>query len=327
MEKPLSTPLKEQDNFKELLLLLDEKELHEEKSQVIHLAEYIDNMDQQFGKVLKELQTVKHHVKKLEQRGLRQAVLRTVGKIEVKVHAAKMELLDLKDQLIDGVNRTITEFKQKGILSVYKTINFLGIKKGPLGVKRHLRQSLKTADRGIVSLGNIGNEMYGVRTHLGNIRRELAGKEPVTVGSREMEKGAVFQMQKMLYGTMGILDSMEKRTEQTIQKLDSFGERAQGIRRPSQKGIVQENRKPSRDGTMQENRKPSQGVIMQENNKPSRNGRMQQENREAFQDRGDQEIRKPSVRGSLKSIRAEKSREIGRKIYRRTKQNATGFQS
>lgn len=294
MEEPLSTPLKEQDNFKELLRLLDEKGLHEEKGQVIYLADYIDNMDQQFGKVLKELQALKHQVKRLEQRGLRQAVLRTVGKIEAKVHAAKMEMLDFKDQFIDGVNRTITGFKQRGILSVYKTIDFLGIKNGLLGVKRHLHQSLETADRGITSLGNIGDEMYGVRTHLGNIKRELAGKEPLAVGSREMEKGAVFQMQKMLYGTMGILDHMEKRTDQTIQKLNSFGERAQGIRRPSIEGIVQENRRISRSGRIQESRESSR----------SRMG---------------QGMRKPSVRGSLKLIQAQKNSELGQKGHRRAK--------
>lgn len=294
MEEPLSTPLKEQDNFKELLRLLDEKGLHEEKGQVIHLADYIDNMDQQFGKVLKELQALKHQVKRLEQRGLRRAVLRTMEKIEAKVHAAKMELLDFKDQFIDGVNRTITGFKQRGILSVYKTIDFLGIKNGLLGVKRHLHQSLETADRGIVSLGNIGDEMYGVRTHLGNIKRELAGKEPVTAGSRETEKGAVFQMQKMLYGTMGILDHMEKRTDQTIWKLDSFGERAQGIRRPSIEGTVQENRRISRSGRIQENR-------------------------ESFRSRRDQEVRRPSVRRTLKSIQVQKNSEAGQKVHRRAK--------
>ncbi len=294
MEEPLFTPLKEQDNFKELLRLLDEKGLHEEKGQVMRLADYIDNMDRQFGKVLKELQAVKHQVKRLEQRGLRQAVLRTVGKIEAKVHAAKMELLDLKEQLIDGMNRAATGFKQKGILYVYKTIDFLGIKNGLLGVKKHLRQSLETADRGIVSLGNIGDEMYGVRTHLGNIRRELAGKEPLTAGSREMEKGAVFQMQKMLYGTMGILDQMEKRTDQTIRKLDSFGERARGIRQSSLEGVAQGNHRASRNGRIQEKRESSRS-------------------------RGNQEIQKTSVRGSLKAIQARKNQEAGQKVYRGAK--------
>lgn len=176
--------------------------------------------------------------KKLEERGLKQTVLRAVGKLEAKVYAARAELLDLKDQFIDGVNRTVNGFREKGILAVYKTIDFLGIKRGLVGVKRHLHQSLETADRGIASLGNIGDEMHGVRTHLGNIKRELAGKEPLTVGSREMERGAVFQMQKMLYGTMGVLGSMEKRTDRTIRRLDSFGEKVQGIQKPSVRGSL-----------------------------------------------------------------------------------------
>ncbi len=318
MEEPLSAPLKEQDQFKELLRLLDEKGLREEKGQVLYLADYIDNMNQQFDKVLKELRTVRHQVKKLEQRGLKQAVLRTVGKIELKVHAAKMKLLEFKDQFIAGVNRAVTGFKHMGILSVYKTIDFLGIKKGLLGVKRHLHQSRETADRGIASLGNIGDEMHGVRTHLGNIRRELAGKEPLMDGSRDMEKGAVFQMQKMLYGTMGILDSMEKRTDQTIRRLDSFGERAQEIQRPSIDGEMQGIRRASRNGRRQENRESTRNGRRQENRESTRSSKMQ-ESRESFRSGRGQEMHRPSVRGSLKSIQAERNRETGQKIHHKAK--------
>lgn len=74
-----------------------------------------------------------------------------------------------------------------------------------------------------------------MKTHLGNIKRELARKEPLAAGSRDVEKGAVFQVQKMLYGTMGMLESMEKKTDRTIQRLDSLGERAKAIQRPSVK--------------------------------------------------------------------------------------------
>lgn len=306
METSLAIPLKEQENVKELFRLLDEKGMQTEKGQVMDLVDYIDNMEAQFGKVRKELQAVRHRVKKIEQRGLRQMVLRTVGKLEAKVEAAKAELTELKDRFVDGVNQTITRFKERGILSVYRTIDFLGIQRGLLGVKRHLHQSLETADRGITSLGNIGDEMYGVRTHLGNIRRELAGKEPLTAGSREMEKGAVFQVQKMLYGTMGVLDHMEKKTDRTIRKLDSLGERAQGIRQSSLDGIVKESHRASRGGRMQENRESL------------RSGRIQ-ESRESLRSRGGQEMRKPSVRESLQSIQADQSRTGGQKIHRRAK--------
>ena len=233
METTLKIPLKEQENLRELFRLLEERGMQAEKGQVMDLADYIDSMDAQFEKVLSELQTVKRQLKVIEQRGIRQTLLRTVGTLEVKVGAAKAELIDLKNQFLDGVSRTLTGFRKRGVLAIYQTIDFLGIRRGLLGVKRHLRQSLETADRGIISLGNIGDEMYGVKTHLGNIKRELSGKEPLETGSREMEKGAVYQVQKMLYGTIGVLDHMEKQTDRTIRRLDCLGERAEEIRHPS----------------------------------------------------------------------------------------------
>lgn len=59
-----------------------------------------------------------------------------------------------------------------------------------------------------------------------------------------MEKGTVYQVQKMLYGTIGVLDHMEKQTDRTIRRLDCLGERAEEIRRPS----VREDLKAIRTG-------------------------------------------------------------------------------
>lgn len=59
MERGMSVSLMEQENLKELLLILGENGLDKEKSRLMELADYIDNMDQQFGNVLKELQGVK----------------------------------------------------------------------------------------------------------------------------------------------------------------------------------------------------------------------------------------------------------------------------
>lgn len=49
----------EQEKLKELFRILDKNGLKEEKEQVLSLAVYIDSMDEQFDKVLSELQDVK----------------------------------------------------------------------------------------------------------------------------------------------------------------------------------------------------------------------------------------------------------------------------
>ena len=57
----------------------------------------------------------------------------------------------------------------------------------------------------------------------------------MATGSRDVEAGAVFQMQKMLYGTIGVLNGMEEQTDQTLKRLDSLGQRVEEIRKPSVK--------------------------------------------------------------------------------------------
>ena len=78
MGSSLSVPLREQENLKELFRILDENGLKEEKEQVLSLADYIDSMDEQFGKVLSELQEVKLQLDQMQEKGLRQSALKTV---------------------------------------------------------------------------------------------------------------------------------------------------------------------------------------------------------------------------------------------------------
>lgn len=87
-------------------------------------------MDEQFGKVLSELQDVKQQLDQMQEKGLRQSALKTVRAVESKIGEARVQLKVLKACFVDGVNRTIKGFKEKGTLAVYQTIDFLGIKKG-----------------------------------------------------------------------------------------------------------------------------------------------------------------------------------------------------
>ena len=140
MGSSLSVPLREQENLKELFRILDENGLKEEKEQVLSLADYIDSMDEQFGKVLSELQEVKLQLDQMQEKGLRQSALKTVRAVENKIGEARTQLKVLKARFVDGVNRTIKGFKEKGTLVVDKTIDFLGIRRGLEAVKTHLHE-------------------------------------------------------------------------------------------------------------------------------------------------------------------------------------------
>lgn len=233
MGTSLSLPLREQENMEKLFRLLDKQGMQEEKKQVMDLMNYVDGMDEQFGKVLKELQAVKRHLVKLQDGGRGQSMHREVRMLDAKIKAAKAELIDIKNQFMVGIDRAIVELKEKGTLALYQTLDFLKIQKGLIGIKNQLYQATDMANQGIINLGNVGDEIHGVKLHLGNIRRALTGKAAVTGSTREIEKGAVFRMQKILSETMGVLCRLEKRTDRAIQKLDALKDQAKEIQKAS----------------------------------------------------------------------------------------------
>lgn len=239
MKTSLSVPLREQENLKKLFKLMDENGLKEEKAQVMELADYIDSMDAQFGKVLEELGAVREELGKLQEKGIRSVAIKAVTKAEEKVEGAKMQLQAVKVRFLSGVNKAVENFKEKGVSALSKSIQVLGIQKGLVKIQESLHQSIEAVDKGFQHLGDIGDEIHGVRKHLGNIRRKLAGKESQDVGFRDVEKGAVYQVQKLLYQTAGMLEGMEKRTDKALEKLGYLEQR----KKSPEKSSVRENLK------------------------------------------------------------------------------------
>ena len=233
MESTLKVPLMEQEQLEELLRILDEKGMTEEKEQVSGLAQYLDAMDTQLGAVLKELGDVKEQLGVIQDQGIKAAAVRVVAKVEGKVQEAREQIHVLKEKFMEGVQKTVKNFREKGVLTLAKMIDFLGLQKGIQTVHNQLSQSVLSMDRGIDRLGSMADELHAAKTHIGNIGRELAGKESVKTPGRDMERGSVFQIQKGLYHVMGVTAGMKDRTEKMLSKMERLTEHAEHLKKPS----------------------------------------------------------------------------------------------
>lgn len=233
MEVSLYVPLKEQENLKRLFQLMDENGLKEEKKQVMELAGYIDSMENQLGTVLEELGAVKEQLGQIQDKGIKNAAVKAVTKIEGKVKEAKQQLYAVKARFMAGVSHAVHDFKEKGISALYKSMDVLGIQKSLVKFKERLHLAVETADTQIDHLANIGDEFHEAKTHLGNIGRELLRKETKEAGSRDVEKGTVFQIQKFLCQMAGGLKGMEKRTDAALKKTKQLEEKAMAVKKPS----------------------------------------------------------------------------------------------
>lgn len=233
MEASLYVPLKEQENLKKLFQLMDEHGLKEEKKQVLELACYIDSMEGQFKAVLEELGSVKEQLGQIQDKGFKNKAIKVVNGVERKVQDARRQFYVVKAKFMAGVSQAVDNFKEKGVTALYKSLDVLGIKRGLIGLKERLCLAIESADLHIDRLGTIGDELHEVKIHLGNAGRSLMGKEPKASGIREVEKGAVYQVQKSLYYMAGMLKKMEKRTDTALKKVLCLEEKASVVKRPS----------------------------------------------------------------------------------------------
>ncbi|WP_148487256.1 MULTISPECIES: DUF6674 family protein [Clostridia] len=216
----------EQEQLQELLRILEDHGMKEEKKQVMDLAQYLDVMDTQLGAVLQELKDVKEQLGEIRESGVKAAAVRVVSKVEGKLQDAKNQVRALKERFMEGIQKTVAAFHEKGIVALAKTMDFLGIQKGMQKLHTHLEQAILAADRGMDRLGNIADEMHAAAAHIGNIGRELTGKEAKDVPARDVEKGAVFQIQKGLYHAIGMMRGMKEQTESALQKTGGLIEKA-----------------------------------------------------------------------------------------------------
>lgn len=253
MKTSLSVPLMEQEQLQELLQILEDNGMKEEMKQVMGLAQYLDTMDEQLGAVLTELKEVKEQLGEIKDSGIKAAALRVVTRVEGKIQEAKSQVHAIKEKFMEGVKKTVETFHQKGILALAKTVDFLGIQKGIQKIHTHLEQSILAADRGMDHLGNMADEMHEAKTHMGNIGRELAGKEWKKTTVRDVEKGPVFQIQKTLFHAIGVMNGMKQRTETALQRVEGLSVKAESLKKPS----IRESLKSLRE----EEKEPEQAAV------------------------------------------------------------------
>ncbi|SHK97475.1 DUF6674 family protein [Hespellia stercorisuis] len=257
MKPSLSVPLREQENLKELFKLMDENGLGEKKAEIAELADYIDKMDQQFGAVLEELKGVKEQLGMIQEKGIKSQTLKLITKVESKVGEAKQQLQTVKKKFMEGVEKAVSGFKDKGISALQTAVDITGLQKGISKIKEQLHATIDLTDNGISHLGTMGDELHDAGVHLGNIGRTLAGKELKPATSRDVEKGAFFQGQKALFTVMGMLSGMEKRTDTLLGRLAQLEERASRTPKISVRDSLKsiQTEKKSQESGMEKHRK------------------------------------------------------------------------
>lgn len=206
-------------NMMKFLDLLDENGMGNQKKEVVFLAKYIDQIDEHFNVMLKELQEVKQELNAIQDKSLQSTTSKTIDKVMAKVEAAKSHLQKMKLHIKESVKTAVVNFKTQGKTALVKTLHTLNVKGMLTQISSGLKHIQQTVEHGDKKLSDLANELHAINTHIKNVNRVIIGKSPKEITPRNPDKGAISKVQRVLLRCGYSTFKLQTYTDKLVDKL------------------------------------------------------------------------------------------------------------
>lgn len=226
MNETLQVPIGEQEHLKEFFKQLNENGQRQEAAEFSALVTQLSNMEQQYSAVLSELQAVRGQLDRIQDKGIKSALLKGISAIQGKVTQAREQLTHIKADFSQSVKNALTNAKQQGISALHKAVDFIGLKTALADMRESLQSSISQTQKSIDRINAIGSELHALNEHSRNLGRALTGKETKELTARNEDKGVLAAVAKPLKKSKSMLESMEKGVTRAIQSVDRLEQTA-----------------------------------------------------------------------------------------------------
>lgn len=245
MNETLQVPIGEQEHLKEFFKLLNENGQRQEAAEFSALVNQLSNMEQQYSAVLSELQAVRGQLDRIQDKGIKSALLKGISAVQEKVTRAKEQLTHIKADFSQSVKKALSNVKQQGISALHKAVDFMGIKTALADMRENLQSSISQTQKSIDRINAIGSELHALNEHSRNLGRALTGRETKELTARNEDKGVLAAVAKPLKKSKSMLESMEKGVTRAIQSVDRLEQAAAKGR--EQKPSIREGLKAAKE--------------------------------------------------------------------------------
>ena len=223
METGQSFALSQHPEIVNLLSVLEEAKLTKERREVESLVKYLDNMENQFGQIVQELQQIQTQLEQIQDRGVKTSVTHVVSGIEGKVRQVGSQIAIIKKNMVDSARQAVVQMKEKGIGALQSAVQTMKIPSALRHIQKGLHICTEEMGKGAEKIGIMGEELHKAAEHSQNARRILFGKPERESTPRNTEKGVLSRIEKVLYSCGKVFSDMEKSTEKTLRKMEQFG--------------------------------------------------------------------------------------------------------
>lgn len=189
-------------------------------------------MEKQLDAAVTELAAMRQELKMAQEQNhpIKNTLQKTVIAMQGQVLDLRDRLAELKQHVIDGCKKAITDFREKGIAALDNMARFFKIRPALEAMRDQLDKSIAFDDKAIAKIEAVSAEYHQAGRHLKNIGRAMLGREAIQeakpsgrlaktiLAPYRAERSCLSAMKKSVHSAIGSFARLEERAKPSIKK-------------------------------------------------------------------------------------------------------------
>ena len=213
----LTYTLGELPQIRELLSVLEQNNLQQQKEEVQALVGYIDSMEDKLSQMMDEMKEMRLEMGKLHDKGIRAQCAQLVTAAEGKIQQVKGMVSVTKANLVSSAGRMVQTFQEKGRAALRHTVQALRIS----SVLSRMEHGFSHASQ---AMEHCAGKLDVIREELHQAGSQSAGRTRAVKDARqaqelEADKGALAKLRNLFTSCGKTFSDMERGAGQLAEKV------------------------------------------------------------------------------------------------------------
>ena len=195
MESMTQIKLAEQPNIMALLQTLEDNRLNKEKQEVEALINCLDSMEEQYRKILGEMQGIREELGKMGESQIKIQLSDITGHAEQKVQEFGEQLKKMKENHVKSAKSVVEQCKGNGAAILKKVVSGMKIPQAISKLENALSKAQSSVEQQAIKAGTIRQELQSIGGHTKNVGKMLIGKETKEI---PVDTASVGKVEKLL---------------------------------------------------------------------------------------------------------------------------------
>ena len=228
--------LVENEYVKELLAVLKENPSPSGKD-FAEMVAHVGELESRLAEAVEELKTMRQELQQVQNRSMKAVLQKSCKSLEDNISNMRQKLAELKDHIIEGCQKALSAFKERGTSALDGLSRFFHVKPMLEGIRKAIDNSIRIDDNAVSKIQTLSAEYHQAGRHLKNMGRALVGKEPV---AEVKSPGRLSKVIAAPYkADRACMTAAQRSIEKAIDSVTRLQESAE--RRPSVLRAMQEN--------------------------------------------------------------------------------------